>query len=72
MKGRMQNWKKKKHYERARIETLKDRTNCNSSKMHKGNGWRKQGKNALFYTVQKMGMKETVQNWNEEISANMQ
>ena len=28
MKGRMQNCKKKKHYERARIETLKDRTNC--------------------------------------------
>ena len=46
MKGRMQNWKKKKHYERARIETLIDRTNCNSSKMHKGNGRRKQSKNA--------------------------
>ena len=61
MKGRMQNWKKKKHYERARIETLIDRTNCNSSKMHKGNGRRKQSKNAWFYTVQKMRI-ITVQN----------
>ena len=32
VKGRMQDCKKKKHYKRARIETLKDRTNCNSSK----------------------------------------
>ena len=65
MKGRMQNWKEKKR-------NITNEQEQKPSKMHQGNGRRKQIKNAWFYTVQKMRMKETVQNCNEEIIANMQ